>query len=48
MVAWRQPGDKPLVEPMIDYRGIYASLDLNGLKELSLKGVHDDIRHSRK
>ena len=31
IMVWCRPGDKPLPEPMIDYRRIYASL---GLKEL--------------
>ena len=31
IMAWRRPGDKPLSEPMIDYRRIYASLGLNEL-----------------
>ena len=31
-MAWRRPGDKPLSEPMIVYRRIYASLGLNELK----------------
>ena len=31
IMAWRRPGDKPLSEPMIDYRRIYASLGLNKL-----------------
>ena len=31
-MAWRRPGDKPLSEPMILYRRIYASLGLNELK----------------
>ena len=31
-MAWRRSGDKPLTEPMIDYRHIYASLGLNELR----------------
>ena len=30
-VAWRRLGDKPLSEPMLVYRRIYASLGLNEL-----------------
>ena len=31
IMAWRRPGDKPLSEPMMVFRRIYASLGLNEL-----------------
>ena len=34
IMAWRCPGDKPLSEPMIVYRRIYASLGLNELNKI--------------
>ena len=35
IMAWNRPGDKPLSEPMIVYRRIYASLSLNDLSTAS-------------
>ena len=38
-MAWRRPGDKPLSEPMMIYRRIYASLGLNDLMAIELRHV---------
>ena len=39
IMACRQPGNKPLSEPMMVYWRIYASLGLNDLKEYSTERV---------
>ena len=46
IMAWRQPGDKPLSELMMDYRCIYASLGCNELTFLVLKLIFQDSKVS--
>ena len=48
-MAWRRPGDKPLSEPMTDYRRICASLSLNELTHWVLKKMCEtSVEHSRR
>ena len=40
IMSWRRPGDKPLSEPIMDYRCIYASLALNELTHWTLEDLN--------
>ena len=42
IMAWGREGDKPLSEPMIDYRCIFVSLGLNELNH-GLEMPYSDI-----